>query len=116
MRVGVPKESREGERRVALIPEAAGSLIDKGLEVVVEAGAGDASGHPDSEYSEARAKVGSAEDAWSADVVIKVTVDRLIRRYADPIFGWGIETSAGTKTDESPAQRFRITVPPPRAS
>jgi NAD(P) transhydrogenase subunit alpha len=74
MKVGVPKESREGERRVGVIPDGARSLIGRGLEVSVESGAGEGAGHPDSEYSEAGATVGSADDAWSAEVVIKVAV------------------------------------------
>jgi proton-translocating NAD(P)+ transhydrogenase subunit alpha len=74
MRVGVPKESREGERRVALIPDVAKSLGDANLDVVVESGAGEASGHPDSEYSDVEATVGSADDAWGADVVAKVAL------------------------------------------
>jgi NAD(P) transhydrogenase subunit alpha len=77
MRVGVPRESREGERRVALIPDSVGSLVAKGLDVVVEAGAGDGAGHPDPEYAEAGASVGSADDAWGADVVAKVAVPTL---------------------------------------
>jgi NAD(P) transhydrogenase subunit alpha len=77
MKVGVPKESREGERRVGLIPDGARSLIGKGLEVSVESGAGEGAGHPDSEYSEAGASVGSADDAWGAGVVIKVAVPTL---------------------------------------
>jgi proton-translocating NAD(P)+ transhydrogenase subunit alpha len=74
MRVGVPKESREGERRVALIPDVVQSLTGDGLEVAVESGAGESAGHPDSEYSDAGAPVGSADDAWGADVVVKVAL------------------------------------------
>jgi NAD(P) transhydrogenase subunit alpha len=59
---------------VALIPDVAKSLTDRGIDVVVEAGAGVASGHPDSEYSGAGATVGSGEDAWGADVVARVAV------------------------------------------
>ena len=77
MRVGVPKESREGERRVALIPDVARSLEEAKLDVVVESGAGEASGHPDSEYSDVEATVGSADDAWGADVVAKVALPSL---------------------------------------
>jgi NAD(P) transhydrogenase subunit alpha len=77
MRVGVPKESREGERRVGLIPEAVRSLIGNGLEVTVESGAGEGAGHPDSEYADAGASVGSADDAWGAEVVVKVAVPTL---------------------------------------
>jgi H+-translocating NAD(P) transhydrogenase subunit alpha len=72
MKIGVPKESAEGERRVALIPEAVRGLTGRGLDVSVESGAGEGSGHPDSEYSDAGAAVGSADDAWGADVLVKV--------------------------------------------
>src|SRR3954453_17290184 len=77
MRVGVPKESREGERRVALIPDSVGSLPDENLDVVVESGAGEASGHPDSRYSDVGATVGSDDDAWAADLVAKVALPSL---------------------------------------
>jgi NAD(P) transhydrogenase subunit alpha len=72
VKVGVPKESAEGERRVALIPDAVRVLTGKGLEVAVESGAGEGARHPDSQYADAGASVGSPEDAWSADVVVKV--------------------------------------------
>jgi NAD(P) transhydrogenase subunit alpha len=69
MRLGVPKETRAGERRVALIPDTVKSLAGKGLDVVVEAGAGDGSGHPDDQYTEAGAAIG---DPWGADIVVAV--------------------------------------------
>ncbi len=72
MRIGVPKESVEGEKRVALIPDTVASLVGKELSVTVESGAGALAGHPDSEYSEAGAEVGSADDAYGADVVLRV--------------------------------------------
>jgi NAD(P) transhydrogenase subunit alpha len=71
MKIGVPKESADGERRVALIPDVALSLTENGLDVLVEAGAGEDSGHPDSEYTEAGAEIG---DPWGADVVAKVGI------------------------------------------
>jgi NAD(P) transhydrogenase subunit alpha len=71
MRIGVPKESAEGERRVALIPDVVRSLTDSELGVRVEAGAGEGAGHPDSEYSEAGAEIG---EPWDAEVVVKVAV------------------------------------------
>ena len=74
MKVGVPKESREGERRVALVPDVVGSLTGDDLEVAVESGAGGSAGHPDSEYSDAGASVGKADDAWGSDVVAKVAL------------------------------------------
>jgi H+-translocating NAD(P) transhydrogenase subunit alpha len=69
MRIGVPKESAEGERRVALVPDVVGSLTGNELDVTVESGAGEGSGHPDEEYTEAGADIG---DPWGADVVIMV--------------------------------------------
>jgi H+-translocating NAD(P) transhydrogenase subunit alpha len=74
LKIGVPKETADGERRVALIPDVAGSLAAGGLDVVVESAAGEASGHPDEQYAEAQATVGSGDDAWGADVVAKVAV------------------------------------------
>ncbi len=68
MRVGVPKETAAGERRVALIPETL-SRLGEGIKVVVEAGAGDAAGFADEAYREGGASIG---DAWAADLVVKV--------------------------------------------
>jgi proton-translocating NAD(P)+ transhydrogenase subunit alpha len=82
LKVGVPKESREGERRVALTPDVVRSLKAKELEVAVESGAGEGAGHPDSQYSEAEASVGDGDGAWGADVLTKVavpTVDEIAR-------------------------------------
>jgi len=69
MRIGVPKESIEGERRVALIPDTVKSLTARELEVIVESGAGVESGHPDQHYSEAGAEIG---EAGGADIVLRV--------------------------------------------
>jgi NAD(P) transhydrogenase subunit alpha len=68
MRLGIPKEISADERRVALIPETVARLGD-GVDVIVEAGAGDAAGFPDAAYTDAGAQIG---DPWSADVVAKV--------------------------------------------
>jgi H+-translocating NAD(P) transhydrogenase subunit alpha len=75
MKIGVPKESAEGERRVALVPDVVKSLQAKGDEKtapVVEPGAGAGAGHPDSGYQEAGAQVADAGAAWGADVVLHV--------------------------------------------
>jgi H+-translocating NAD(P) transhydrogenase subunit alpha len=74
VKVGVPKETAEGERRVALVPDVVRSLSEKGVEAVVESGAGERAGHLDSSYEEAGATVGSAGDARGADVVLGVAV------------------------------------------
>jgi len=73
MVIGVPKESAEGERRVALVPEVVRKLTDSGLEVVVERGAGAGALIPDAQYEAAGAKlVDGPAAAFGADVVVKV--------------------------------------------
>jgi proton-translocating NAD(P)+ transhydrogenase subunit alpha len=75
MKIGVPKETAEGERRVALVPAIVESLRkNEKVEVLVESGAGEAAGHPDSQYAEAGAALGAADAAWGADVVLRVAV------------------------------------------
>jgi NAD(P) transhydrogenase subunit alpha len=68
-RIGVPRESGAGERRVALVPKVAERLIGKGLDIVVESEAGLAALIPDQHYTDVGATIG---DPWSADVVVKV--------------------------------------------
>ncbi len=71
MKVGVPRETAPGERRVALVPETVKRLAGGGFEVVVERGAGDAASFPHAAYEEAGATI--ADDVYGrADVVAKV--------------------------------------------
>lgn len=71
--VGVPKEIKRGETRVAVTPEGVRALAAAGAFVRVEAGAGEGSGFGDDEYAAAGAAVvASAAQAWEADVVVKV--------------------------------------------
>jgi H+-translocating NAD(P) transhydrogenase subunit alpha len=72
MIIGIPRESLPGETRVAATPQTVGQLIKLGYEVVVEAGAGAGSSFPDAAFTEAGAGVGSADQVWTADVVLKV--------------------------------------------
>ena len=67
MKVGVPRETAAGERRVALVPELVSKL--DGIEVVVEQGAGEAASFTDAAFTEAGAAIG---DPWAADLVAKV--------------------------------------------
>ncbi|MFL5840081.1 MAG: NAD(P)(+) transhydrogenase (Re/Si-specific) subunit alpha, partial [Thermoleophilaceae bacterium] len=69
MKLGVPKESAQGERRVAMVPEVADRLAKAGVDVVVESGAGDAARIPDDAFTAAGATIGNP---WDADVVVKV--------------------------------------------
>ena len=74
MIVGVPKESYPGEHRVALVPVVVPNLIKAGLEVVVETGAGEQAGYPDSAYVDKGAKIAPdrATVFASADIVVQV--------------------------------------------
>src|SRR3569833_2002432 len=74
MIIGVPKEIKEQEYRVALLPSGAYQLIKRGHEVVVERGAGLGSGYPDSEYEQAGARlVDTHEEVFQrAALVVKV--------------------------------------------
>jgi NAD(P) transhydrogenase subunit alpha len=73
MRIAVAKEIRSGEARVALVPDIISKLTKAGLEVVIEAGAGIASGFQDSEFTAAGATVKSGNVISDADVVASVT-------------------------------------------
>src|ERR687890_367997 len=70
MKVGVPKETAEGEHRVALVPEVVRKLTAKGFDVVVEPGAGEDAMLSDEAFEEAGAEL--SDDVWGADVLAKV--------------------------------------------
>src|SRR5262249_5768718 len=70
MKIGVPKETAEGERRVALVPDVVKALAAKEIEVAVEPGAGEGASHSDEDYSEGGANVG--DGVWDAEIVLKV--------------------------------------------
>ena len=74
MKLAIPKETAEGEARVAASPETVKKLIDLGLEVVVEAGAGAGASLADDQYQAAGAAIVSGADAvlGDADIVFKV--------------------------------------------
>src|SRR5690625_727743 len=72
MRVAVPAEITPGERRTALVPNAVGRLVQAGLDVVVESGAGRYVHAPDDAYAEAGADVQSGDVLAEADVVLHV--------------------------------------------
>jgi NAD(P) transhydrogenase subunit alpha len=75
MKIAVPKESAAGERRVALVPDVVKSLLkNEQLEIAIEAGAGDAAGHPDAHYEAAGATIAAGDPSQGADVVLRVAV------------------------------------------
>jgi alanine dehydrogenase len=74
MIIGVPKEVKDHETRVGLVPSAASALVEAGHQVLVETHAGEGSTLPDAEYIRAGAKIiPTAAEVWSkADLVVKV--------------------------------------------
>lgn len=72
MKIGVPREIKDQENRVALTPDGARQLVERGHAVHVQQAAGQGSGFSDDEYAAAGASLCSAEQAWDADLVMKV--------------------------------------------
>ncbi len=74
MKIGIPKEVHEGEKRVATTPDVTRQLIKLGFEVAVESRAGAAANFADDEYKEAGATViGGAQQVWDdCDIILKV--------------------------------------------
>ncbi len=72
MRIGVPLEIRPGETRVAATPETVKKLISQGHSILIQKGAGVQASQPDSAYEAVGATIGSAADAFGAEIVLKV--------------------------------------------
>src|SRR5690349_14736109 len=73
MRIGVAKEIKTDEYRVALTPAGARELVQRGHEVFVETGAGEGSSMADADYERAGARIVSVDDAWgNAELLLKV--------------------------------------------
>lgn len=72
MRIGLVKETKPAERRVALTESGVATLISDGHEVLAETGAGAGAGIDDAAYERAGAKLVDTTDAWATDLVVKV--------------------------------------------
>jgi len=72
LNIGVPAEVKEGERRVAITPDGVRELAVAGHRVLVEDNAGEDSAISDPEYQAAGAETVSTDEAWAADLVVKV--------------------------------------------
>jgi NAD(P) transhydrogenase subunit alpha len=70
--IGVPRETKSGETRVAATPATVEQLIKLGYEVLIESGAGAGSSFPDEAYAQAGATLGTAGRAWGAPIVFHV--------------------------------------------
>jgi NAD(P) transhydrogenase subunit alpha len=108
MRIGIPRETRPGETRVAATSETIRKIAASGKhEIVVEAGAGTASSIADADYQSAGARIGSRADVLGADLVLKVRAPDAAERGAltrggvvigllDPFDAAGVEAIAAT--------------------
>src|SRR5919202_413313 len=72
MQIGVPGETKVQEYRVAATPDGVRELLARGHDVVVERGAGEGSSFSDVEYQRAGATLGTVDEAWGAELVLKV--------------------------------------------
>jgi alanine dehydrogenase len=72
MIIGVPKEIKDKENRVALTPAGAKSLVQSGHKVKIESGAGNGTGFPDNDYINTGAEIVGTAAAWNTDLVLKV--------------------------------------------
>jgi len=70
--IGVPKEIKADELRVALTPDGTRELVNQGLEVHVQSNAGAGAGIDDEAFAKAGAKIVSREEAWASHLVVKV--------------------------------------------
>ncbi len=105
MKVGVPKETVEGERRVALVPEVVRKLAAKDFEIVVEPGAGDEAMLSDEAYEEAGATI--SDGVWDADVVVKVaapTAEEIARLGSDTVLVGFLGPLSNPKTTSALAE------------
>ncbi|MDF3834041.1 Re/Si-specific NAD(P)(+) transhydrogenase subunit alpha [Cupriavidus basilensis] len=72
MKIGIPRETRAGETRVAATPETVKKYVAQGHQVIVESGAGVRASLPDSVYEAVGARIGTAAQAFEGDLVLKV--------------------------------------------
>jgi len=72
MLIGIPRESKPGESLVAATAKTVSQLTNLGYDVIVESGAGELADQPDSAFVDAGVRVGTTQEVWAADVVVKV--------------------------------------------
>lgn len=77
MIVGIPKETLDGENRVAVVPESVVKIRKAGFEVCIESGAGVCAGFPDADYVAKEARAVTSAEAFSSDIVLMVNAPTL---------------------------------------
>ena len=111
MLVGVPRETKNGEFRIALTPQAVADVVATGNAVIVEPGAGVGAGFPDSEFESAGAALGNVGQVWAADLVVKVkepSEEEASRLHAGQIL-FAYLHLAGTRQLVEPLKRSGVT-------
>jgi alanine dehydrogenase len=113
MRIGTPRERKDGERRVGIVPDGVRALVRAGHAVVIERDAGRASGFSDAEYREAGATLtDAAAEIWQCPLIVKVKeVQRTECAHLQPgttIFGFAQLNRDGALLDAVLAARVRI--------
>ena len=102
MIVGIPKEVKDNEFRIAATPEGVRELVDAGQTVLIEEGAGLGSSLAEERYKRSGAQfVSSAEDVWRADMILKVK-EPIASEYELMRRGRSSPTSTSPPTPNSP--------------
>ena len=111
MQIAVIKEQKEGEGRVAATPENVQKMVDAGNEVLVEKDAGIGAGFSNEEFEKAGGKIVSHEDAWKAELCIKVKEpDAEEYQYFDKgKIIWGFQHLASSKTTVEAMMKAGVT-------
>ena len=113
IKIGVPKESSDIEKRVALVPNSIRTLVGYGHEVLVETEAGISSNFSDHDYSEAGAQIShSKEEVFKCDVLIKIappTVEEIDLMHHDQILIAPLQLPTVTQEYLSKLKRKRVT-------
>ncbi|EHJ08047.1 alanine dehydrogenase [Staphylococcus simiae] len=111
MKIGVIKELKPGEGRVACTPENVAKLVAAGNEVYVETDAGIGSGFSNEEYQQAGAHIVSHEDSWKSDLIIKVKEpdEKEFKFFRDGQIIWGFQHLASSKETVEAMQKAGVT-------
>ena len=107
MRIGIPRETVPGERRVAMVPSVARKLTGAGHELLVERGAGEQAALPDEGFESAGARLAPADEVWTADVVAKVAPpqrDEIARLGAESVLVGFLSPLTAAETTRALAQ------------
>ncbi|WP_049410021.1 alanine dehydrogenase [Staphylococcus pettenkoferi] len=111
MKIGIIKELKPGEGRVACTPENAKKLIEAGNEVLVEQDAGVGSGFTNEEYESAGARIVSHEEGWQSDLIVKVKEPdkKEFKYFKKGQIIWGFQHLASSKETVEAMQEAGVT-------